>query len=300
MPLFRRADGDLVRGLPPVRGIVPYLMRGRNESAVYQESRYDVAAARRWLRAYNRSHEARATHFQLVAFACSRALQLRPGLNRFASGGRIYQRRGVSISFAAKREMRDASPFATVKLAFPEGESLEGAVRRMAEAVDEGRRGPPRPLDREVALMMSLPGFAISWLTRLAFALDRWNLLPGFMTRDDPFFASLFLANLGSVGLSDAFHHLYEYGTVSIFGVVGAVRPTIVAGRHGPEVREVLQVRWTVDERVADGLYAARSLDVAREVLEDPERLLGPPEAPAHPTPECAAELERRRERPGP
>jgi hypothetical protein len=96
MPLFRRPDGDLVRGLPPVRGIVPYLMRGRNESAVYQESRYDVAAARRWLRAYNRSHEARATLFQLVAFACARALQLRPGLNRFASGGRIYQRRGVS------------------------------------------------------------------------------------------------------------------------------------------------------------------------------------------------------------
>ena len=38
MPLFRRPDGDLVRDLPPVRAIVPYLMRRRNESAVYHEA----------------------------------------------------------------------------------------------------------------------------------------------------------------------------------------------------------------------------------------------------------------------
>ena len=31
--LWRRPDGELVRDLPPTKGIVPYLMRGRNESA---------------------------------------------------------------------------------------------------------------------------------------------------------------------------------------------------------------------------------------------------------------------------
>jgi hypothetical protein len=296
MPLFRRPDGDLVRNLPPVRGIVPYLMRGRNESAVYQESLYDVAAARGWLRAYNRSHPDRATLFHLLAFACARALHLRPGLNRFTSGGRVYQRRGVSIAFAAKKAMTDESAFATVKLQFPDGESFGEAVRRIAAAVDEGRRGAARQVDREVALVMSLPGPVVSGLTRLAFWLDRWNLLPGFMMRDDPFFSSLFLANLGSVGLSDAFHHLYEYGTVSLFGVAGAVRPTLVPGRSGPEVREMLQVRWTLDERVNDGFYAARSLGIARDVMEDPGRFLGPPEAPTHPTAEAAAALESRRE----
>ena len=90
--------------------------------------------------------------------------------------------------------------------------------------------------------------------------------------RDDPFFASLFLANLGSVGLSDTFHHLYEYGTVSIFGVVGTVRPTLVPVRGGTVVRELLSVRWTLDERVNDGFYAARSLRIAQDVLEDPEQ----------------------------
>jgi len=296
MPLFRRPDGDLVRDLPPVRAIVPHLMRRRNESAVYHESLYDVARARQWLRAYNRSHRPQATLFHLLVFACARALHLRPGLNRFASGGRIYQRREVSIAFAAKKEMRDQAPFATVKLRFPEEESLEDASRRIADAVEGGRRGPIRQVDREVRLVMSLPGSLVSLLTRLAALLDRWNLLPGFLMREDPFFSSLFLANLGSVGLSDTFHHLYEYGTVSIFGVAGAVRPALVAGPSGPEQRQLLQLRWTFDERVNDGFYAARSLAIARDVLEDPDRYLGPPEAPSHPTAEGAAALAARRE----
>lgn len=296
MPLFRRPDGDLVGDLPPVRGVVPYLMRRRNESAVYHEALYDVGRARAWLRAYNRSHENRATLFHLVLYASARALHLRPGLNRFASGGRVYQRREVSVAFAAKKEMKDPSPFATVKLRFGGEEPFEETVRRVAEAVDEGRWGQARRIDQEAALLMKLPGFAVSALTGLAAWLDRWNLLPGALMRDDPFFSSLFLANLGSVGLSDTFHHLYEYGTVSIFGVVGAIRPTVVPVRGGTEVRELLSVRWTLDERVNDGFYAARSLRIAQDVLEDPERFLGPPASAAIPTPEAWAALRARRD----
>jgi len=299
MPLFRRPDGDLVKDLPAVRGIVPYLMRRRNESAVYHESSYDVGRARSWLRAYNRSHAQRATLFHLFLYACVQALHLRPGLNRFASGGRVYQRRGVSVSFAAKKEMRDDSPFATVKLAFPAGEGLADAVRRVSEAVAEGRSGPARRVDREAALVMALPGPVVSLLTRLAAWLDRMNLLPGALMRDDPFFSSLFLANLGSVGLSDTFHHLYEYGTVSIFGVMGTVRQALVPGRGGPETRELLQVRFTLDERVSDGFYAARSLAIARDILEDPDRFLGAPDAEAVPTPGAWEALSARREGPG-
>ena len=296
MPLFRRPDGDLVRDLPPVRGIVPHLMRRRNESAVYHEARYDVGRARSWLRAYNRAHAHRATLFHLVLYASARALHLRPGLNRFASGGRVYQRREVAIAFAAKKEMKDPAPFATVKLRFGAEEPFEETVRRVAEAVDEGRFAPGRRIDQEAALLMRLPGFLVSFLTGLAARLDRWNLLPGALMRDDPFFSSLFLANLGSVGLSDTFHHLYEYGTVSIFGVVGTVRPTVVPVRGGTEVQDLLSVRWTLDERVNDGFYAGRSLAIAQDVIEDPERFLGPPEAAVVPTPEAWAALRARRD----
>jgi hypothetical protein len=285
MPVLRRPDGVPCRDVPPVRRIMPYLMKGRNESAVYHEALYDISATRRWLKAYNRTHPQRATLFHLFAYACAQALHARPGLNRFVSGGRLYEHREVFISFAAKKEMKDAAPFVTVKVPFPRGEPFESSVRRLVTAVEEGRSGPGRQVDREVALVTSLPGFVVRFLVALVRWLDRCNLLPGFMIRPDPMYASLFLANLGSVGLADTFHHLYEYGTVSIFGVISFPRRTVFVEDEALVVKEGLQVRWTFDERINDGFYSAASLRIAQDILEDPDRHLGPPGSATIPAP---------------
>jgi pyruvate/2-oxoglutarate dehydrogenase complex dihydrolipoamide acyltransferase (E2) component len=95
------------------------------------------------------------------------------------------------------------------------------------------------------------------------------------MTENDPMYASLFLANLGSVGVSDVYHHLYEYGTVSMFGAISAVREMPFAEGGEVVAREALSVRWTFDERVHDALYAARSLDILQRVFDEPDALLG-------------------------
>jgi pyruvate/2-oxoglutarate dehydrogenase complex dihydrolipoamide acyltransferase (E2) component len=277
MPLFRRPDGDLVRSEHAVRRIMPYLMRGRNESAVYQETVYRVARARAWLRSYNRHHPRRATLFHLLAYACAQALHARPRLNRFVSGGRIYQRRGVQVAFVAKKEFSDEGDEATVKLGAEAGEGFGVFSARLAALVDEARE-TRRAVDREVALVMSLPGPLVTALMALVRLLDRWNLFPAFMIRPDPMYSSLFLANLGSVGVSDAFHHLYEQGTVSIFGAVSAVRRATFVEGDRVVVDDALSVRWTLDERIDDAFSAARSLRLVQNVMEDPARWLGAPE----------------------
>ena len=105
MPLFRRSDGDLVKDESPVRRMIPYVMRGRNESAVYHDELVNLAQIRPWMRAYNTAHpEDPVTMFHIFLFGIGRGFLARPGLNRFVSGGRIYQRRGVFLSFAAKKK----------------------------------------------------------------------------------------------------------------------------------------------------------------------------------------------------
>jgi hypothetical protein len=280
MALFRRPDGTRVRDVPPMRAIMPYLMRGRNESAVYHETRYDVGRARAWLKAWNRAHPQRATLFHLFAWGCARALHERPELNRFVSGGRLYQRNEVAFSFAVKPEFKDGAALVAVKLRVPPGEPFEAFVPRMTAAIEEART-TPRAVDKEVALVMHLPGPLVRLGVALVRLLDAWNLLPGFFMVNDPMYASLFLANLGSAGVSDAYHHLYEYGTVSIFGALSAPLrvPTVEEGVLSS--REALGVRWTFDERIHDAFYAARSLRVVQRIVEDPERFVAAPAAAA-------------------
>ena len=58
-------DGRRVR-VHPYRRMMAFLMRGRNESAVYFEQQLDLTRTLPWLAAWNRDHGARATVFHLV------------------------------------------------------------------------------------------------------------------------------------------------------------------------------------------------------------------------------------------
>jgi hypothetical protein len=277
MPLFSRPDGALVPGLAPVRYIMPFLMRGRNESIVLHEARFDLSRTHGWLERWSAANGKKATLFHLILFAVARALHERPGLNRFISGGRIYQRHGVWLSFAAKSQFSDDAPIVTIKLEFPADDTFAACVDRFAASVS-GARGPgtgkkKSTVDKELGLAMALPAFMLRGLMALLRWLDRANLMPAAMIASDPMYASAFLANLGSIGIDDTFHHLYEYGTVSLFGAVGRAEKAVFVGEGDkPEVRDALKMCWSFDERINDGFYCASSLKIAQRIVEDPAR----------------------------
>jgi hypothetical protein len=256
---------------------MPYLMPGRNESVVYANSVFRIEDARGWLKAYNRAHAQHATLFHVLAYAVAQALHARPKLNRFVSGGRLYQRRGVQSSFVVKQALRDDGRSTTIKLECPAGEPFAAFAARVVQAIRDAQASE-RAVDRETALIMRLPGPLVRALVGAARVLDHWNLFPRFMTEPDPMFASIFLANLGSVGISDAYHHLYEYGTCSLFGAVSAPAYLPVVEGTSVVARQALRVRWTFDERIHDAFYSARSLGLVRDILEAPAQHLGAPE----------------------
>ena len=253
-------------------------MRGRNESAVYHEQNYDLTKTRPWLRAYNRAHSDHpATLFHLFMFATARAFHERPALNRFVSGGRIYQRNHVAISFAAKKVMEASAPLVTVKLRIDKDEPFHELPARIASTIADSRSDRISMVDKELRLALALPGTMLRGVMAALQGLDKLNLMPSSMIEEDPMYATAFMANLGSVGLDNTFHHLYEYGTISLFGAIGTTRKTLVVGPDGkPAVRDGAQIRWTLDERIADGFYAGTGMKVCHRVVEDPERYIGP------------------------
>ena len=102
------------------------------------------------------------------------------------------------------------------------------------------------------------------------------------MIKTDPMYASCFVANLGSIGLDRTYHHLYEYGTISLFAALGTPKKVFVPGRNDePVVKELIEVRWAFDERINDGFYCATAMRVAQRIVEDPERYIGDPTAGA-------------------
>ncbi len=273
--LFKRSDGTLAKDLPLTRLMMPVLMRTRTEATVYFEQELDVTDALRRIDAFNQAHpETKITIFHVYMWALTRALSERPRLNRFVSGGRIYDRQGIWLSFAAKkRKLDDTAALVTVKRKLEADSSLEDLAKALHAEVKAGRSDKPRTVDKELSLLFALPFFLLRWVWAGMGLLDRWNLLPAQVIEADPLFTSVFVANLGSVGLDAAFHHLYEWGNCPFFAALGRTRQ--VQTEAGP--RSVATVRYAFDERIDDGLSCAHALARVKALVEQGEQALSSP-----------------------
>ncbi|MBW2524474.1 MAG: 2-oxo acid dehydrogenase subunit E2 [Deltaproteobacteria bacterium] len=272
----RRSDGVPVRKIHPYRKMIPFLMPGRNESVVYYEDVADASELEDYVARASGAlgTEVDVTHCLVAALA--QALTEHPELNRFVVGKRLYQRRRAAVTFSMKRKRLDRrAKLAAVKIRLSGAESFAELCRLINDQVSVERSGSKTHADRELGLLTGLPRPLLSLGVRLLRWLDDHNLAPASFIEQDPFYASAFIANLGSLGMGAAFHHLYEYGTCPLFMMVGRIeeRPAVVDGQV--VVRRVLPIRWSYDERIDDGLTAKGGMDAVRRRLEHPSTYFG-------------------------
>ncbi len=280
MVFRRRADAVRVPDLPGMRRMVPLLMPTRIESMVYYPQQIDVGPLLRLLAGHNQGrpdHE-RITFFHLVLTALARTFRLRPELNRFIAGGRTYAHREISFSFTVKRELTDAAPETQVRLVFTGRETVAQVRDRVDAELARARGQAPGVGDRLITTLSDWPRPALDLLARIVFGLDHLNVMPGFLRREIPVYASAYLVNLGSLGAEAPYHHLYQQGTASAFVAIGAIRKDAVVDDTGAIVaRDRVTVVYTLDERTTEGFYAVRSAQLLQRMLEAPEQLLEPP-----------------------
>lgn len=274
--LRRRSDATYVEDLPPLRRIMPYLMPTRTESAVYFPQRIEVDDLLAWLDQVNagRRPQDRVTLFHVLVTAIARAMRLRPELNRFVIGRRTYQHHDITISFIVKIAMREDAPETEVRLTFTGTETVEQVRERVEAAVLHKRAEQSGGDDRLVDFFAHWPRPVLRLIARLIVALDYHNALPRALREAIPLYTSVYLVNVGSIGIAPPFHHLYEHGSASVFVAIGAVTRQPVVDESGAIVaRSCLDAVYTLDERASDGFYFARAAEVFRRLVSRPELL---------------------------
>lgn len=273
-----RPDGTLLRP-HPIRRIMFFVMKGRNESVVYFDKKIDARPLLAYLEQARPALGANITH--CIVAAADIGIAANPRLNRFVAGKRLYQRKGRSMTFSMKRKSLRTDgvhreKLATVKLHTESPRTFAELVREINEKIGVNRSGEKTYEDKEFALFDALPRPLMELATVLVFWLDRNNLLPGFFIESDGMFTSMFIANLGSLGMDPAYHHLYEYGNCPLFCMVGQVTDEISIDESGAvEAIPTLHLRYSFDERIEDGLNARYGIDAMCRVLSDPARWLG-------------------------
>lgn len=256
-----------------LNAIFPYLMKGRNESIAY----YPVVVDAENLLAYVdkvKGTDEEISIFEAVLLALIRILRERPTLNRYIIGRRLYQRDDVELSFVARRQYTLDSSETNVLVKVRPTDDAKTALQRIRGEIKVAKSGEQKDDDGLVEAFLHLPRGVLRLAVK---ALDAWDFYvdtPGFLRGIDPLRCSAYIANLGSVGMGAAYHHLFEWGTCSLFVTIGQIKPTVVVGPDGkPAVRRTMELKIALDERIADGYYDARALELFDSYLNEPERL---------------------------
>jgi len=263
-----RRDGTLVTDTGVLRRMLPTLMPSRNGSIVYYEQELDLTQTLPWLEARKPS----VTLYELVIAGLVRVWSERPQLNRFTAGGKLYQRNEISFSISVKKSLDENAPLTSIKAIFDPNDTIDDTCKKVDALIAAGKdRERETESEKEMRLVTKLPVWVMRWLVRLQRFVDWLGLLPAFMTRNDPLYSSAYVVNLGSVGLEAAYHHLYEYGNIPFFVVLGRVKKAPVVDDRGElVVHDVVHIRYSFDERITDGFYTSTALERFRRYIENP------------------------------
>lgn len=219
------------------------------------------------------------TYFHAFLTAIGKVMYNRPFLNRFIVNRHMYENVKVLLSFAAKVSFDDYAGELMLVVPIEENDNIESISRKTAEMVDKVRNAKEEKAGaNEVAdVLGKLPNlFRVPIMALIGFFGKR-GLLPKSMTDNNIYFSSMIISNLGSIGCGAIYHNLADFGTCSSLTTIGEIVNEKRINDDGTEeLRKVCSFGVTIDERIADGFYFARSVQMIEYILQHPEMLEEP------------------------
>lgn len=271
-----RRDGTWLKDLDPMHGFLPLVYPNRADNEAFIQEQIDLTALNAYL-AKKTEEDPLFKYTYLHAFiaAVVRTITLRPKMNRFISGGRVYQRNHLSCAFVMKKSFDDDAHEAMWYRRFGEKDDIDAIHYRLREDITRLRQSDATDNTTDaIALLLKFPRFILKIVMGLLFYLDKRGKVPYDLIKEDPNYATVFITNLGSIGLRAGYHHLSNWGTCSIFVVLGEKHMQPFYDEAGNvEMREVMDVGITLDERIADGYYYSKTIKILKHLLQNPELL---------------------------
>lgn len=271
-----RKDAARIRRLDSMHRIMPMIFPKRCESEVFMLERVDLTKTNEYLKEKNIGLSGdRYSLFHIIIAAMLKTMLLRPHLNRFVANQNMYQRNDLSAAFVVKMGMTDDAEEALAFINAEENDTLETIRNKVIEEIEKCRDASTKD-SSQVAMdvVAVLPAFVRNIIGSFVRFLDRRGLVPQSLIANDPHYASVLLTQLGSIKLNAGYHHLTDWGTNSVFLAIGAKKKRPYFDSNGNvEMKSCIDLGITVDERISDGFYFAKSIRLMKKLLEHPELL---------------------------
>ncbi|MBR4808724.1 MAG: hypothetical protein IK031_00400 [Bacteroidales bacterium] len=280
-----RYDGWYVSGLDSMHVMMPYFFGPRTKNEAVLGEVLDLTEVDKYLAKKNEGDpDFKYTWFHFIVATIAKTLLLRPKMNYFISGHRFYERKYIRISFVVKRQLDEtAEELQANFLLDKDGGSPLDQVHDYVKGYVQKVRGENQTVGISNALniVQKLPRPLFRLLGWALQKMEYHGIYPKGLAKDDPCYASVFVTNLGSIKMHADYHHLFDWGNNSFFIVINEKKLRPFFKEDGSyEMRNTIKLGLTIDERIADGTYFAKTLNLVRHIFAHPELLDEPAATP--------------------
>ncbi|MBO4398512.1 MAG: hypothetical protein J5795_00100 [Lachnospiraceae bacterium] len=262
-------------------------MPSKTDAWVLFEDKIDITRLEAFIRDQRKGELPRLTMYHVIFSAIVRTFAEVPELNRFVVNSKVYSRNEIKGSMVVMKGMRRDSERSMISPRFQLEDTLPDVVRRIEAETDQidtttsSVADDPNKtkFDKAESALGMIPGWMIKiamWFLRKT---DKHGILPKKLHQVSPFHSSFFITHMGSIGLDSVYHHVYEFGTLSIFGAIGRKENYCELNERGEMKRGTrMKLQFVVDERACDGYMYALGFRRIKYLLSHPEILMSPPE----------------------
>ncbi len=278
-----RKDGRKVRDLDGMHNIMLDLMPKRCDSDVYMNVKIDVTNLVKYIEKYKKENpDNKITFFHAFTMAMGKVIYNKPLMNRFVANRTYYDRNDVIFAFVMKVAFEDKAEEMMVSIKVNPDDNIFTLRDKIAKRVEKNRSTNLNTDDKRsgtnniVDVVGHFPKFLRKTIVGFLSWMDRHGWLPKDITEDNIYYSTAILSNLGNLGIGSIYHHLIDFGTSSMLATMGKIhKETIVDEKGKTKVIDVVDFGVNIDERIADGFYFARSLQLLEYILSNPKLLEG-------------------------
>ena len=273
-----RKDGKLVRDIDGMHFICPIIYPNRCDNEAFIYEKIDLTNVNKYLKKKNKDNpEYKYNLFQVIITTMSKVLYLRPQMNYFIQNSNLYERNDKSISFVVKKKMDEKSGEGLAFVHLKEDYNIDTIHNEIKDIIYSQRSGGSDGSSDSMDMFLKMPRFIGKFLVHIIMFLDRHGWVPKFLIESDPYYSSVVLTNLGSIKMHAGYHHLTNWGTNSIFLAIGEEKLRAFFDESGKAtMKDSVDIGFTIDERIANGFYYSKTIELFKYILENPELLEEP------------------------
>ncbi len=238
----------------------------RCDSDVYINEKVDVTKLVEYIEKKKKNNE-KITYFHAFVTAIGKSFYNRPKLNRFVTNRHLYEHNDIVVSFVAKESFDDKAQELMIMVPIEKNSNIYSIAEYIKNKLEgiRNKKVKKEGANSVIDTIGKLPNIVRVPLMGLLKWMDRKDLLPASFMKDNIYYSSIIISNLGSIKCGAIYHNITNFGTCSGLITMGEIK------KEGSKY--FCEFGINLDERIADGYYFAKSLKLIQYILNNPELL---------------------------